>query len=668
MKRVLALLLMLAMLMGSLALAEETVTATAAYDYDELTVGTVMPMYGSFTLDSWGNSSSDVDVRKLINGYNLVEWNTELGGFRLDPSVVTNGSVVTRDDAGNHIYNITLYEDLYYSDGTPITAWDYAFSWLLRTSPLLDQIGGKSLDADFLVGWEDYESGKTPYLTGLRVIGKYQLQIRIRAEYLPYFYEVGLLDCYPWPIHVIAPGCEVRDDGYGAYIRNREEPRDVPLFTADLLERTLLDDSDGYLTHPVAVSGPYRIVHFDGEEARFELNPYYKGNSENVKPLIPRINFRVASADTMIDEMMQGKYGLLNKVSRGDVIRNGMNRAVSTGAYAMSTYPRQGLSFITFNGTRPATAEPEVRKAIALCLDKETLTRDYVGEYGLQADGFYGLGQWMYQMAMGTLRPESEEDETDAETEQTEDGWDEITLEGIETYAFDTARAEEILDEAGWTLNRDGEDYLSGMDDVRCKEIDGTLVPLELKLVYPETTQIAKGFETCFAAHLKDVGILLKTEKSGSVLAMYYGQQEPDYDMLFLGTNFDIDFDPTPLFTEGGAVNVNGVKSRSLTEAAEDMRKTESGDLLTYCQKWIEYQKRFADVEPMIPVYSNAYYDFYPQVLRKYQITQSITWSEAVIGSYFSDVPPAEEVPAEEGQEPAEEEQEPAEETATTAP
>ena len=28
-----------------------------------------------------------------------------------------------------------------------------------------------------------------------------------------------------------------------------------------------------------------------------------------------------------IDELLQGKYGLLNKVSRGDVIRNGMNRA-----------------------------------------------------------------------------------------------------------------------------------------------------------------------------------------------------------------------------------------------------------------------------------------------------------------------------------------------------
>ena len=272
MKRVLALGLMLMMLLGSVAFAEAptagtaqtTVTATAAYDYDELTVGSVMPMYGAFSLDNWGNSSSDVDVRKLISGYNLVEWNTEQGGFRLDPSVVTDGSVVTQDGEGNHVYNITLYEDLYYSDGTPITAWDYAFSWLLRTSPLIDEIGGNSADADYLVGWKDYVEGNQPYVTGLRVIGKYQLQIRIRAEYRPYFYEVGLLDCYPLPIHIIAPGCEVRDDGYGVYVRNKQEPRDVPLFTAELLKKTLLDENSGYLTHPQAVSGPYRILSLDG--------------------------------------------------------------------------------------------------------------------------------------------------------------------------------------------------------------------------------------------------------------------------------------------------------------------------------------------------------------------------------------------------------------------
>ena len=647
MKKLLALLLMLTMI-ASLAFAEEPAeegttqedpAETVQYDYDELVVGTVMPMYGVFSLDNWGNSSSDVDVRKLIQGYNLTEWNTSGGGFRLDPSVVTGGSLVTQDMEGNHVYSLTLYDDLFYSDGTRITAWDYAFSWLLRTSPLIDQIGGASLHAEYLLGWKEYAAGEIPYLAGVQVMGDYQLQITISAEYLPYFYEVGLLDCYPCPIQTIAPGCEVADDGNGVYIRNRENQNGEALFTADLLKATLLDQTNGYLTHPENVSGAYRILSFDGTEARFELNPYYKGNSEGRKPVIPRIIFRVANADTMMDEMLRGEYGLLNKVSRADVILDGLNRAVNNGNYDQKTYPRQGLAFITFNGTRPATADAEVRKAIALCLDKDALTRDYVGEFGLKVDGYYGLGQWMYQLLNGMLAPEIDENLSEIEQEKLQAAWDTVTMDGLETYEFNTVRAGKLLDGAGWTLNKDGRAYDSSRDEVRCKKIKGELIPLELKLVYPESTRIAEGFETCFAAPLKEAGILLTTESSASVLPMYYGQEEPDYDMLFLGSNFDVAFDPSPLFMEGGKVNVNGVKDEKLVEAAQNMRRTETGDLQTYCRKWVSFLHQFAETEPMIPIYSNVYYDFHPKVLQNYQITQSITWSEAIVGSYFSDVP-----------------------------
>ena len=500
MRRFIAILLMLTMAV-SIAAAEDagrtvntqTAVTAAQYDYDELVVGTVMPMYGAFSMDNWGNSTSDVDVRKLIHGYNLTEWDSARSGFRLNPSVVTVGSVVSQDVSGDRLYSMTLYDDLRYSDGTKITAWDYAFSWLLRASPLIGEIGGKSLHAPFLRGWDEYAAGETPYLAGVRVSNERQLQIRIKAEYLPFFYEVGLLDCYPYPIQAIAPGCEVADDGSGVYIRNRDSSVAEPLFTAELLKETMLNETDGYLTHPAVVSGAYRLLSFDGTEARFELNPYYKGNSEGLKPMIQRIIYRVADADTMIDEMLQGKYGLLNKVSRADVIEDGTLRAVITDThYTQSVYPRQGLSFITFNGNRPATADPEGRKAIALCLDKTSLTQKYVGNYGVKADNFYGLGQWMYQMATGTLTAEPDKKATEEEQEKQMQAWEAITLDGIEAYEFDTARAAKLLDDAGWTLNRDGNAYQGGTDEVRCKEIDGQLVPLELMFDDPATTEIGE--------------------------------------------------------------------------------------------------------------------------------------------------------------------------------
>ena len=645
MKKVLAVLLMLMMILSA-AFAEgipgteetQSTPGTVRYDYDELVVGTVMPMYGAFSMDNWGNSTSDVDVRKLIHGYNLVEWNTSVSGFQLDPSVVTIGSVVTRDTAGDHVYSLTLYDDLYYSDGTKITAWDYAFSWLLRTSPLIGEIGGATKQADYLLGWNDYAAGNTPYLAGVQVTGEYSLKITINAAYLPFFYEVSLLDCYPYPIQAIAPGCEVADDGNGVYIRNKDNANGEALFTADLLKETLLNGTNGYLSHPGVVSGAYRIVSFDGTEARFELNPYYKGNSEGMKPVIPRIVYKIANNETMVDELLQGKYGLLNKVSRADVIQDAMTRAIGEEAYAADAYPRPGLSFITFNGEKPATADPEVRKAIALCLDKEALKDDYVGEYGVKTDSFYGLGQWMYQMVSGTLAQEPDEGMTEAEKEQLQKDWEEVTLADLETYEFNTDRANEILDAAGWTLNRAGEAYDSSKDDVRCKSINGELVSLELKLIYPETTAIGEALDIWFVTPLKEAGIALTAETSDSVLPIYYGQTDTDYDLLYLATNFEVAFDPSPMFMEGGAVNVHGVKDEKLVKLAEEMRQTEPGDLLTYCRKWVSFLAQFAETEPMIPVYSNVYYDFHPEVLQNYKITQFVSWADAVAGSYFSDV------------------------------
>ena len=170
------------------------------YDYDELSVGSTMPMYGAFSFPMWGNAGSDIDVRRLIHGYNLVEWDTSIGGYQFDPNVVS-GQLVEAED-GDHIYNLYLCDDMYYSDGTPITAYDYAFSFLLRMSPVIAELGGSPMQLDYIVGYQEYITGETETLAGIRVTDPYQMTVRISREFLPYFYEVGMLDCNPYPIHL----------------------------------------------------------------------------------------------------------------------------------------------------------------------------------------------------------------------------------------------------------------------------------------------------------------------------------------------------------------------------------------------------------------------------------------------------------------------------------
>jgi ABC-type transport system substrate-binding protein len=595
------------------------------YDYDELVVGATMPMLGAFSFGNWGNATSDASVRRLIHGYNLVEWDPEKGGFHLNPNVVS-GELVEAEANGNHIYNMIIADDLFYSDGTQITAYDYAFSFLLRMSPVIAELGGNPTSLNYLVGYDDYISGAASMLTGIRVTGPSQMSINISAEYLPFFYEVGLLDCYPYPASLIAPGCEVRDDGQGIYLSEA--------LNAEQLRTTLLDPETGYLSHPTVTSGAYKLVSYEGTEARFELNEYYKGNSDGVKPVIPRIVFRTADPDTMMAELGESKYGLLNKITLNKTIQEGNQLIVDTGRYTNFAYPRPGLSYIAFNTEHTGVADAAVRRAIAMCLDKEGLTTDYTGPYGLKVDGFYGIGQWMFQILNGTNAPEAPEGATDEEIEQMEKDWEEITLENVAAHDFDPEAAAQALEAEGWKLNADG---------IREKEVNGETVTLALKMAYPVTTPIAEILEARFATPLKEAGIALTIEAADNVLAMYYGQAERDYDLVWLASDFDVLFDPSPLFAPGSATNTTGIQDEELYNRTLDMRKTEPGDLLSYCRKWVSFLERFAEVEPMIPVYSNVYYDFYPDVLQDYAINSYITWSEAIVPAYLSDPPEAAE-------------------------
>ena len=190
-----------------------------AYDYQHITVGNPTPLDGKFFTDLFGNDTSDADVRRLVGGYNLVTWNFEESYFHFDHSVVSN-VVVTMDENQDRNYMIILYNDLYFSDGTPINAYSYAFSALLQSSPLMRELGVEPAVFDYLVGYEDYAEGRTPYLAGIRIISDNILLFTVKEEALPYFYELDRLAFYPYPIHKIAPGCAVYDDGDGAYIGN----------------------------------------------------------------------------------------------------------------------------------------------------------------------------------------------------------------------------------------------------------------------------------------------------------------------------------------------------------------------------------------------------------------------------------------------------------------
>ena len=684
---------------------------------EELIVGHPTITKGDFFTEMFGNDTADIDVRALIHGYNLVNWDQNQGVYVLDPTVVVD-TLVADDEVGNRTYFLALAEDLFYSDGTPITAWDYAFSLLLMMAPEIEQIGGKIYRAEHILGYDEYITKETRALSGVQVISDYQLAITLDHEFLPYFFETGLLLCVPYPIYVLAPGCKVYNDEYGGiYIGNEDPTVEEPIFTAELLRKTILDPETGYNSHPSVVSGPYQMVSYDGVTSHYEINPYFKGawfhntlpggdspvtyipmlDLEGnqmydsvgnamylVKPSIEKIAFTEADNDTLIQQLKDGELHLVNKVVYGPTILEGM-QAGGEGV-RFQNYPRIGLAFLTFTFDWPTVNEKEVRQAIAWCMDREGLTEDYCQGFGFLVNGYYGIEQWEYLLVthqleypvnfiddvlhtgQGKMNADAEQavEMTEEELEELEKkreelakyknryvstqeeydaaikAWEALNLDNLTVYTVDTDKANALLDSARWTLNKDGEPYHPGVDEVRYKRIKGELVGLDLTMMYPEGNHIVDTLQERFIDNLNKCGIKLTLVPTPmqELFYSYYRETERTTDMIYLATNFHVVVDPSITYSNDTTANHeiwNNTYSddEELYQRAVNMRKTEPGAIFEYVTKWISFQERYNEVLPAIPIYSNIYFDFFTPQLQNYNITSHVTWTQAILEAYF---------------------------------
>ena len=573
-------------------------------------VGSVTRLSGSFFTEMWGNNTSDIDVRALLHGQSTVAWTMDRQ-YGIDTTVVKEVKATTK--GSDKTYTFTLNDNLAYNDGTPITAADYVFSVLLQSAKETMEIGAKALMYTQLVGYEDYLTGESDVFEGVRLLGEREFSLTIDGEYLPYFYELMFVNVIPYPISVIAPGCEVADDGNGAYIKGE--------FTAELLADTILDPQTGYLTYPSVSSGPYALTSYDPETgtATFTVNLYYPGNYQGVKPVIEQLELREIKYADALDLLADGTIDVINKATEGEFIDTGVERAGS-GEFNAANYMRTGYGFLALACEESATESVKVRQALAHCLDTEQMIDDFLGSYGMQVYSYYGLGQWMAQPYANSMQ-------------------DNVTV-----YPYDTAAAVKLLEEDGWTLNAEGEDFVAGEDTVRYKKSeDGTLIPLEIRYAKLKDNDGAQWFVDNYAPVLTEVGFSFEvTEVTfNELLLHYYRQADRTYNLMYLATNFAMVFDPYYTFHTDeayqGSLNTSGIVDEKLMELAQELRATPSGDEETYVERWLELMKYFSDVLPTIPIYSNVYYDFFANDLMEYAPNAHWSWASAIIYSYFAE-------------------------------
>lgn len=573
----------------------------------QLVIGALTDLESDFYDASFNNTATNHKLYNLLHGYGTVVSDID-GAFVYDPTVVKSHEEVENED-GTKTYTVTINDGLVWSDGTPITAKDYVFQLLLESSPEMNQVDGYPSQAGYsLVGYDAYFAGETENFAGVHLVDDMTYSVTVKAEELPYHYDITYATAAPRPMHVIAPDCDVVDSAEGASITGE--------FTADLLLKTINDPDTGYRYNPSVVCGPYMFESYDtaSRQGTVVVNPNYAGDYRGVKPVIEKVIIKTVKNDTMINELASGSVDLLFQCSGADTINGGLD-LVDQGKAQKNTFFRNGYGKIQFDCSQFPTDSQNVRQAIAYCLDRGEFARQYSGGYASVVHSYYGLAQWEYQESKTWID------------------------ENLETYEKNIDKAKELLEADGWTKNADGSDY-SGTG-TRYKEVDGELKPLVIEWANTDGNPVSELLATMLPEAMTEAGMELKatTMDFPTLSACISHSGDKIYNMYNLATGFALASSPwyyystDPVWMQGG-YNSNWISDKDLEAAAYALKPIAYDDDAAWLPAWQNFIKVWNEKLPDVPLYSDEYYDFYSTRLKGWSSSSVWEWSRAVLDAW----------------------------------
>lgn len=572
---------------------------------NQLIVGQLTELTGDFGT-GWTNGAADSSVKALLNGYQTVIYTRE-GTYEIDPTVVEEFHSTVNDD-GSKTFYFKIHDNLEYNTGLGITVKDYAFSILLGSSPEYEALGAYATTGASYVGYDEFYRGQTESFRGVRMYSEYEFSVTVSAKELPYYYEMSLVSVSPLPVSIFAPEVSIYDAGYGATLSNN--------FSKEAIEESVLSQR----WNPTVTCGPYQLLSYDtaSKQAVLTINENYQGTYDGIKPKIERLVFKKIQEATMMDELAAGSVDLITTVSGGTAINAGLD-LVDLGVVDYTSYLRNGYGKLTFLCDYGPTQFASVRQAIAYCLDRNEFAAQYSGGFAQVVNGYYGLGQWQYQEMKNVIDGE------------------------LNPYPMNLKKAKELLIEDGWIYNAKGEPYDEAKDEVRCKYVDGAYMPCIIQWGSVENT-VAQLLATMLPEPMEEVGMkLVITSIDFSVLLNSLskeGSTERTYHMFNMGVSFPRVCDPYYYYSSErnyAAYNDNKIYDATLEQLAKELRETSSTDTNAYLTKWVAFQKRWNELLPDLPLYSDEYHEFYNKKLKNYEVAADWSASDQLVYCYIAE-------------------------------
>lgn len=517
-----------------------------------------------------------VGITEASGNFNPLYYSSAYDGYVVD---LVFQALATRDFDGEYAPEVAeswdfsedgksitfkLRENVVFSDGTPLTANDVVFTYKALSDPSYDGRYGSTVRD--LLGYEAYASGETEEFEGVVANGDFEVTFNFTEPLRTNFANT---------LFAIMP-----EHHYGAN------------FTYG--DTSSLQD---FNSDPMG-SGPYLLSNYTPAQFVYlERNMNFVGEGYMVKEIL----LQFVDMSTDITSLLNGDVDLLY----GMIEPNKIGQARDAG-FSLNEYARSGYGYIKFNTAFGPTAEIPVRQALYYSFP----IREFVDNYF--KDDATGI-----VLANVQWHPFS----------QVSWAIDDAFLAGITTYEHDVAKAAEILDEAGWTLNANGK-----------REKDGQV--LELKIAAMPDHDI---LETLIPLWNRDWGDGLGIELNVAYMefntildyVIYNSDEhEEDWSLFFLATSISTP-DPHVQYTSFHSDYVgSGMDNTSRYSNPEiDRLFDEAKSIMDIEEAKPMYQEiaRILNEEAvMVPVYANTYFDLYNSKLQNFQTSSLYNWVAAM--------------------------------------
>lgn len=564
----------------------------------ELVIGT-FDMNGDFLQsEGFGNSSYDKNVRDMIHGYSPIAF-TRDGEFLVDETVVK--SMEKSEDAdGNTVYTFALNEGLKWNDGEPVTADDYLFAYLVAGSPQLVAAGASDTTGENFVGYADYHTGASETHTGIKKIDDLTYSVTISKEKLPYFWELSFLSVFPYPMHALAEGATIETTEAGTKV------------VGDL-DDAVNKFATEHRFAPTVSCGPYSFISFENKQVKLEKNDNYAGTWDKKTPSIKTIIVKTVNATLDVDMLVNGELDIVEGVVEGDKIE----KAKAAENVQASTYSRNGFGNVPLHTDFGATKEKEVRHAIAYILDKDDLINNILGGYGVTVNSYYSHAEWTYQLKKAELD------------------------EKLINYAFSIDRANAELDNSSYKFEADG---VTPWDVTKAGEgyyrHNAAGEPLIITHLGTNDNPVTDTIELQMKQNAPKVGMDYRIERGdfAGLLDAYYNsgakpESERKYNTFNMALGFSDANDPYYGYAceyAGTPTNPTNTCDPELDEIMQRLRHTSSEDTEAFADTWVEFQVKWNDIMPMVPIYANQYYDFADADLNGFNTTPFASYARII--------------------------------------